>query len=287
MNISDNKIIYLTLDFEEDVGSASQEKTFYSHRHSDQFVRYINDNNLKVTLFITGEIIDKRPELLEPYMAYPDNFEFEFHSYDHSCVYDSHYNKIALIKKGLEAYQHFFGRNPLLYRAPDGVISKEEIVYLIDQGIHFGSNIFPTLFPGRFNNANAPQYPFRLTEDNYIEIPFSVTKYFRIPVSLSYIQLIGMTLFQLINSSRGYDRVIFDFHLHDLYTKEWYGKKKMRLQHTLGYFRASYQNGIDTFKKVVDYFMQNGYSFDLLKSLVKELQQKPDIPALSLEGVYS
>lgn len=287
MNSNENKNIYLTLDFEEDVGSASQEKTFYSHRHSEEFVQYINESNLKVTLFITGEIIKKRSEFLEPYMAYPDNFEFEFHSYDHTCVYDSPENKIALIKKGLEAYQDFFGRNPLLYRAPDGVISKEEIIYLIEQGIHFGSNIFPTLFPGRFNNANAPQYPFRLHEDNYVEIPFSVTKHLQVPVSLSYIQLIGMSLFKLINSSHGHNHILFDFHLHDLYTREWYGKKKMRIQHTIGYFRAAHQNGFDTFKKVINYFMQSGYSFELLDSLIKEIQQKPDIPTLSIEGVYS
>ena len=42
--------VYLTLDFEEDLGSAAREITFYSHRKTDKLIQYVKDHNLKITL---------------------------------------------------------------------------------------------------------------------------------------------------------------------------------------------------------------------------------------------
>ena len=102
----------------------------------------------------------KHPELLQPYLDNPSNFQCELHAYDHTTIFKSINERKENMQKGIEAYRKFFGKTPKLYRAPNGMITPEEINLLIDEGLYAGSNFFPTRFPGRFNNSHIPKSPF-------------------------------------------------------------------------------------------------------------------------------
>ena len=70
----------------------------------------------------------------------------EQHSYFHSTSRDS---KIKDIAPGIEAHKRLLGTLPVGYRAPRGIITKQELLYLERSGIKFDSSIFQRVFPGR------------------------------------------------------------------------------------------------------------------------------------------
>ncbi len=271
---SRKKRIFLTLDFEEDGGTASLRKEYFCHFRSKDFVDFVKKNELKVTLFVTGHILQEFPQLLNPYLVEQDLFQFELHSFDHSATFLSFDEQISNINKGIKSYQDFFGKLPTIYRAPNGMINIKILKYLESRGIHFSSSFFPSYFPGRFNNLHVPQYPFKIKEIEMVEIPFSVTRNLSIPLGLSYIQLLGLSVFKtLLGMNR--DNVIFDFHLHDIFTKEWIESKNLKTIHKFAYFGAYRINkGLAFFQKVIEYYKKNKYEFCLLNEYIDKLESE-------------
>lgn len=266
--------IFLTLDFEEDGGSVSQLKTYYCHSQSLDFIQFVRKHNLKVTLFITGEILNQRRELLAPYIAAKDFFQFEIHANNHEDVYNPISDRINNIRKGLNAYTHFFQKTPRIYRAPDGIISRKEIEFLVQNKIYYGSSIFPTFIPGRFNNLRFPRTPFKVYGLDFTEIPFTTTKILRMPIALSYIQLFGFPFFKTLMLFEKPADIVFDFHLHDMYPKEWYSKHKLPLIPKLAYYRAAFDNyAWTTFVKTLAFFKRNEYRFEGIHTLLDELDE--------------
>jgi peptidoglycan/xylan/chitin deacetylase (PgdA/CDA1 family) len=263
-----NKFFYLTLDFEEDLGSANSKKTFFCHRKSKELVKYVLEQDLKVTMFVTGEILEVHPHLLDPFLDYSHNFHFELHAYDHTAIFKTIAERKRNIVQGLKAYRQFFGRTPRFYRAPNGMISNEEINLLIEEGLYAGSNFFPTFFPGRFNNLKIPQNPFFVNHTPYFEIPVSVTKYLSIPCSLSYIKLIGWRIFRLLNPKMSSPHLVYDFHLHDLFPDEYKGKIDMSIAHKIAYsINGSNKMSFEIFDKSIQYYLRQGYKSQFLLDL--------------------
>jgi peptidoglycan/xylan/chitin deacetylase (PgdA/CDA1 family) len=91
--------------------------------------------------------------------------EIEQHSYSHQVGFLS---KIDDIKKGIKAHEKIIGSPPMGYRAPQGIITEKEALFLEDNGIKFDSSIFPGLFPGRYNRINFPTFPHKLNNSNLI-----------------------------------------------------------------------------------------------------------------------
>lgn len=272
--INQNKSIYLTLDFEEDGGTASLRKAYLCHERSKDFIIFVKENQLKVTLFIASHILDEYPELIKPYLLEKNLFQFELHSYDHSATFLSVDEQINNINRGIKSFQNFFGKLPQIYRAPNGIINIKILKYLEYRGIHFSSSFFPAYFPGRFNNLHIPQHPFKIKAMEMTEIPFSVTRNLSIPIGLSYIQLLGMPVFKFLLGLKR-DEVIFDFHLHDIFTKEWIESENLKSSHKLAYFRAYKMNSrLFFFQKVIDYYKKNGYEFCLMNVYLDKLKNE-------------
>jgi peptidoglycan/xylan/chitin deacetylase (PgdA/CDA1 family) len=231
-----------------------------------------------VTLFITGEILDRYPELIEPYQQEKEFFQFELHAYNHNDVYNSIESKIKNLQNGIIAYTKYFGHKPKIYRAPDGVISFKEIALLTKNNILFGSNFFPTLFPGRFNNAHIPRSSFKIQEFDFYEMPISVTRFFRIPIALSYMQLIGFKKFLCLLKIENLADIIYDFHLHDLFPEEAFKKKNFSILHKIAYLKTSRKGkAFCTFQKFVEFGKKNGYEFCLMNTLALKLKDSETI----------
>jgi hypothetical protein len=266
-----NKKLFLTLDFEEDLGSANPSKSFYCHESSGILVHFIRERDLKVTLFITGEILEKYPNLLQPYQDHPNNFQFELHAYDHTSIFKSIAERKKNMRRGIEAYRNFFGSTPKFYRAPNGMISPEEIDLLINEGLYAGSNFFPTRFPGRFNNSHIPRTPFFVNRTNYFEVPVAVTSRFSVPYSLSYIKLIGSKLFSLLENGQLPENLVFDFHLHDLFPDQYHKKIKLSPLHRLAYsINGSNKKSMFIFVKFIESLIAHNYQSKFLIELNKK-----------------
>ena len=109
------------------------------------------------------------------------------------------------------------GKRPMGYRAPQGLITKEEAIFLADMGIKFDSSIFPTFFPGRFNRLNFPLTPFVIEQSSILELPFAVIPRIRLPIGLSYMQLMGLTSFIFLFAIFGMPKImIYGFHSYEL-----------------------------------------------------------------------
>jgi hypothetical protein len=278
------KKVFLTLDFEEDFGSVLRNDIYFCHKRSDDLVHYVKSNNLKVTLFITGKILDERPELLSPFLAEKGDFQFELHSYDHKNVYDGPSKRIENIDRGIGSYGDFFGHSPKIYRAPDGVISRPEVEFLSQQGILWSSSLFPAKFPRRFDFCHLPRHPFGLGETGVTEIPFSVTRLFRIPIALSYMQLLGLNIFRFFFIAEDLQHLVFDFHLHDLFPGESY--VHLPFIYKLAYFRSNIGNcGFRTFEKAIFFFRQHRFEFSLLRELVADLERE-HLNNIDIEEVF-
>jgi peptidoglycan/xylan/chitin deacetylase (PgdA/CDA1 family) len=273
------KKIYLTLDFEEDYGSPGEEKTYLCHNGSKKLIEFVKQEDLKITLFITGEITEKHTYLLEPYLKEKEYFQFEQHAYNHESVFGTSDEKLNNISKGLDSYSNFFGKKAKIYRAPFGIISKPEIDLLISNDIYYGSNFFPSYFPGRFNNLHIPKDVFMYKGTDFVEIPFSVASFFRLPIAVSYMQLLGFNIYKTFMNNLP-EVINFNLHLHDLFPEEAYNKINLTKAQKIAYYRASRENyAFDVFKKAIRFFKQKTYTFalfeDILNSINKDtIQQK-------------
>jgi len=266
----ENKI-YITLDFEEDYGSPGEEKTYFCHEKSKELIEFVKQNDLKITLFITGEITEKYKHLLTPYLNEASYFQFEQHAYNHEDVFGSIERKLENIKKGLASYEAFFSRKPQIYRAPFGMISQKEIELLIQSGITYGSNFFPSYFPGRFNNLHIPTDIFKYQNSHFVEIPFSVASRFRLPIAVSYMQLLGFDLYKkfLTNLS---PTINFNLHLHDLFPESAFHRANLTIPQKIAYYKASRKGyAFSIFKQAITFFKEKGYTFELFSDLIKTI----------------
>lgn len=283
---STEKRLYITLDFEEDGGSAAQNSTFFCHAITPAFIEHIVTNHLRATIFVTGEILAKRPDLLQPYLEHDTHFQFESHGYDHRVIYKTASDRCRNVERGIDAYEKFFGRKPLIYRAPDGVISDKEIMLLLNRGIRYSSSIFPSYFPGRFNNLHLPRSPFRIKEGFLTEIPFTVTQLLRLPVALSYMQLIGLWAFRLLLLHRPSKTIVFDMHLHDLHPQVWFKKARPPLSSQIMYGKNNCSDSFGIFRKAINFFIEKGYANGLLEEFAEDLDKEklPEYPAYEVYG---
>lgn len=207
------KKIFFTLDLEKDYGRIEDYEGFKNiNRLIDLFKKY----NLKLTVFATGKVIEKYPEIIKLFQN-NINCEFHLHSYSHETARKlTQEERKKEIDNSARAYKNYFNKNPEGYRAPCGLITKEDISYLKKTGFKFSSSCIPTYRPFMFNNLKRDGKPFKY-ENGLREIPFSSIPYLKIPFSLSYFQFLGWSAVKsLLQIFKMPDNIVFSFHLHNL-----------------------------------------------------------------------
>lgn len=226
------KKICFTIDLEKDYGRIEDYTGFKNaSRLIDLFKKY----NLKLTVFITGKIIEERPEIIK---LFEENLNCEFclHSYSHevSRKLTAEERKKEL-DNSIRAYQKYFNKNPKGYRAPCGLITKEEIFYLKEKGFDFSSSCIPTYRPFMFNNLKHNGQPFKYG-NGLNEIPFSSLTYLKIPFSLSYFQFLGWPAIKIfLKIFKMPENIVFSFHLHNL--SKLSNIKQLKFGFRIFYFR--------------------------------------------------
>jgi hypothetical protein len=191
--------------------------------------------------------------------------QMENHGYDHGPVRRvPTRTPLDNVVAGHEAYVRLFGHPPRGYRAPNGMIGSPELRKLAELGYLFDSSIFPTHFPGRFDWSKVPTTDFLWEEIGLLECPISVTQRFRVPVGISYMQLIGWRVYRrLLSGGRWPEHLVVDLHLHDLFPGSWY--QSLSFGHRLGYWRARRQRPMmGALHKLIETCLTQGYRSEWL-----------------------
>jgi hypothetical protein len=260
------KIVCFTIDVEPDFGGVLKKDVYYGKQDLSKLERIVKNNNIKLTAFVTGKTLEDNPEILSSLSTM--RAEIECHSYSHRVDHGSKFEDIEL---GIKTYEKIIGHFPSGYRAPQGIITKKEVAFLDRKGIKFDSSIFPAFFPGRYNNIHFPVQPFKINGSNILEMPFSVIPKIRIPIGLSFMQLMGFNAFRFLFRIFGRPNlIIFDFHTYELSKLPSYSQ--LPLRHRAGYFRAQrvYKDPSDVFERFIKYVLSAGFESRYMQDVYEE-----------------
>jgi peptidoglycan/xylan/chitin deacetylase (PgdA/CDA1 family) len=271
--LSYEKTICFTIDVEPDFGGLIETDVYYGKKGLSKLHTIVKKYGLKITAFATGKTLEDNPDIIEILDSL--GAEVEQHSYSHKV---GHGTKLGDIQKGIETHKRLLGKDPLGYRAPQGIINKEEMHLLEKMGILFDSSIYPTYFPGRFNRLKYPTMPFKVKGSSLIEIPFSVIPKVRIPLGLSYIQMIGFGSFLRLLKMFGIPNlVVFDFHPYELAKVPSFSL--LPLIPKIGYLRSQklYNDPSLVFEEFVKFVLESGYTSKYLFEVFEEFKLKAPI----------
>jgi len=263
-----DKIACVTLDIEADYAGMTPDECYESLDHTGEFERLIQHYNLKLTAFVTGFILDRGFPILARLSALGSRFET--HSYSHP-LREPPGRKIADIRKGIEAYVRYFGTRPRGYRAPQGIISMEDVRALAGEGILYSSSLFPSYLPGRYNNLRFPTRPFLYREENLLEIPISVIPGLRIPITASHVNLLGWPLYRGLFPIFGYPPLLnICAHLYDFANVASYSS--LPLKEKFGYSRTRrLRDKTRGFEAMLRHLISRGYRFAYLDDVADGL----------------
>jgi len=269
------KKIFIIVDLEADGGTLlAKDRTYKS---IDDNINILKKNmfkhDLKINFFVEGQLLEERPDIVETFHGENKNVNFNLHGYNHSDVNLSTDVKILNIEKAINAFTSCFGCLPKAYRAPNGIITDKELHFLKKKQLQADLSIFPSFFPGRFNNVNSPLMPYRHSS-GLVEIPCSVITPMRIPLGLSYAQLLGKNIFLgLLKLFPLAGDIVFYLHLHDLAPSLLIDKIENNIIAQIAYLWNS-RCDVNYLSVIIDYFYQAGYSSGLLDNHVDELCEK-------------
>ncbi|MCK4417886.1 MAG: polysaccharide deacetylase family protein, partial [Candidatus Latescibacteria bacterium] len=214
--LKNRKIACLTLDLEQDYGDLLDEPSYEGLSYIDAVVSLFKKRSIPLTCFVQGSLFDAHPYAIEQLSEL--DVEFEVHGYSHPgpTQIDHEFE----ISRGKKAFTRFFGREPLAYRSPAGIVSQQMYALLPLYGFRFDSSVIPSLRPGGyFNSLDKPIMPYSLDNSGFVEFPVTVfSRVIRVPISLSYVKLLGKPYFRLLQISNLPALIVFSFHLHDLCT---------------------------------------------------------------------
>jgi hypothetical protein len=257
-----SKICFLTMDLENDCGGRIGPVFDTIHeKNIHQLTRFINQHQLPLTLFVTGQLFEEKRKELGLIQQEIKEVEFALHSYSHPNLLTDYSQEI---EKGVMAYKDFMGKGPLGYRAPQGKISSNDLACLKKHQFQYDSSIIPTIRPGVFNNRKMPKGPHFLEEYNLWEIPCSVFSFTGIPMGLGHIRLMGQSITKFLFFILPLPQfIVFAFHLHDIIQTEHVDK----LQGFWNFFyRRNVGQGFSLLDFVIKDLKKKGYSFDLMKN---------------------
>jgi peptidoglycan/xylan/chitin deacetylase (PgdA/CDA1 family) len=259
-----NKKISFVLYLEQDYGRIDG---YLGFKNIDKLIALFKKYNLKLTIFTIGKIIEHKNEILKKFKDNVD-CEFQLHSYSHEINrgLTAEERKIDL-KKAVESYKKYFGKNPTGYSAPCGDITKDEIEWLKKEGFLYSSSFIPTYRPGLFNNLGQKDKAF-VYPNGLLEIPFSSLPLVRMPFSLSYFQLLGWSVINLLIKIKKTPYIVFNFHLHNLSKLD--NIKQLKTMFRLGYIRNQ-NNGFKILEKFIKTIIKNNYQPIIMTELAEEI----------------
>ena len=248
--MTEQKLICYTLDLEHDYAGLSPSEEYKAFSHSGlrkRLTDIVRHYGLKLTVFATGKVLDQKKETVDFFQGL--GAEVELHGYNH-VIYQP--DLVLELQKGIEVYHKYFGKNPLGYRSPGGVISPILLKTLAAEGIRYDSSIIPSYRRGVYKNLKYPLHPFRDSEASILELPIGVVPKIRIPIAASYIRLLGLPTYKLLFSLFGTPSpIVYVFHLVDLVPTPM---RKQLSPFWRGIYAKGKRKGLEVFEGSVKHF---------------------------------
>lgn len=171
-------MIYLSFDTEEfDVPKERngnynplREGLAISSNGIAHILRILRDESIRATFFCTSNFVTERLDIAQQIIT--EGHEIASHGCDHW-----HPQKGDLIKSK-KIIEHSLGINIYGYRQPR--MKDVNIQELTHSGYKYNSSLNPTIIPGRYSHFLTSRKPW--IEDGIVQIPISVTPYFRLPM---------------------------------------------------------------------------------------------------------
>ena len=158
--------------------------------------------NVKATFFCTANFAIHAPNIIQRIAN--EGHEIASHGYNHSCPRES---DIYLSKIELEKIT---GMKITGFRQPQ--MMSAEFEQLLKCGYKYNASINPTFIPGRYNHLLTPRYP--LSKNGIVEIPASVTPFFKIPLFWFSIHVLPFWLYKALCFWTLYHDKYFNTYFH-------------------------------------------------------------------------
>lgn len=246
----------LTIDIESDHGLLRQECFDIIEKHGDEVISFFASLDVPLTLFVTGEVIEKHSDFLKKF-AEKTGSEIELHSYSH---HTKNLTESEEVLKSLRIYKKAFGCNPKGYRVPYGKVGKHTADILSENGFLYHSSVFTSKYVYYYGNEI---YKYKT---GLLEIP--VSKILRIPYGQGFINFFGKLFPHVF--FYGKDFLMEYMHLHDFFYSE-------QVRNLPFYFKIFYEgkqkNPDDTkqeLKNRVKKLKDMGYVFKTMSSYLAE-----------------
>lgn len=270
--MTEQKFICYTLDLEHDYAGLSPTEKYeaFSHPESlDRLLAIVRRHELKITVFVTGKILDQRRDIVEFFQGI--GAEIELHGYQH-IMYQP--NCALEVKTGADAYQKYFGKRPVGYRSPGGVVAPRLMGALAKEGIRYDSSLIPSFRWRVYKNLKRPVKPFHDPTTSILELPIGVVPKVRFPIAASYIRLFGLPTYRLLFALFGTPApLVYLFHFVDLIPTNM--RKQLPLFWRIIYAKGQ-KKGFEVFESSIKYFKKLGYRSEFMSDLFKKYTLYPE-----------
>lgn len=259
------KYCCLTLDLEADhAGYARIDKhDGWSETKLDQVKTILEKHDVPLTVFVVGNTIKKKQKQIRLFEEL--KCEFHLHSFSHDVNQADSLNEI---QHGKKVFKDYFGYQPQGYRAPAGKITNAGLNRLGQEGFVFDSSLFPGFWPSLTNFCKNQKIHKPLTNSDIIEVPFSVVSTFHLPLSLSWIKLVGWSFYvQQISYKSMNDLLVFGCHLHDFWRLPAFNSLP---PHWKLVYSRNQKNGFYIFEEFIKLMKQKDYQFTTMYKYLSE-----------------
>ena len=255
--------ICLTVDVESDYGRSDRYDIL---DRVAPFFEWLGRENVPLTAFVTGRLLERGHAIIDSFQS--AGVPIGVHGFEHSTenfgtMNTSHADEI---QRGVEAYVKRIGRAPVGYRAPLGIVSRNDIELLGKLGLRYDASIFPVRRPGRFDFSALPRTPFRWEGTGLVEMPFGMLTR-SVPAGMSFINLIGApAAARLLRQS-----AVVDIHFHNLFTHTP-SMRGLPAGLRMMYLAGAWMNGFPCLQSLVSKLRNAGAVFGCLETDALALQ---------------
>ncbi len=263
----------MTLDLEKDFSGAleNEDKILRSHAHITQLLELLRAEEVKLSVFVVGELLEAYSDVIELFQRY--GCEFHCHSFSHQSP---HSNSEEDVRRCRDSFIDFFQSSPLGYRAPDGRINSEGIQNLEKYGFKFDSSFFPSYYPNPAKYLFKTRKPHRLKGTGLLELPNTSFSPLRIMLSISYVKMLGMAGFRrLLRVSSLPEVVVFGSHLHDFFADKEMLQQLPKVWKWI--YSRNAEKGLEYLTETLRYFREHGYRFEYMSEMCAHYRTKLDL----------
>lgn len=269
--MEDSPLACLTLDLENDWYIEESGYDHLTFEHLDDYIHLIQDLDVPVNFFAVGRTIERFPETID-YLESSVDCEFHLHSYQHDTSKSYDFRKE--VRRGIDVFESHFGHKPAGYRAPQGNIEPHELEILEDEGFEFDSSVFPSYRPGVYSNLDKPLTPYRPeVTDDLLEIPIGATPRTRIPLSQSYLKLLGRPFQVYLRRTSLSPLVVYNSHLQDLYRTESHDQLGLPKRFL---YERNMNRSEELLRWSISLLQEKGYSFGTMTDAYEVFQDTQD-----------